>query len=392
MPMLAQFPMRARPNLRHALSDMLHVALTLPLCDELFSLIQVRLDAPKVDGPQRACWLAAGLLLDPDRYLSIAHRYLERRPPASQYLADFLYDRREINGTGIPQSASVLGCLIEHFAVGCSPARPLGAGWVSPAMDRAELVKRYLNDLAGRPDAESAKQLERLGDLPALAEWASDLRSARVAQQSVRRDANYNKPTWAQVCATLQQGAPSCPAEIAAVVNDTIEELKEQIRHSDLNLNLQYWNADSHKKPTSPRHEELCRDTFVDQLRVRLERFEIACLPETHHADGKRSDVWCTIGILGGVPIEVKRDQHSELWTATRGQLIARYSTDPRAKGYGIYLVLWFGKSEEVPRPPTGVRPQTPKELETMLESSLSTDEKHLVTIHVLDCSVRSGN
>ncbi len=391
MPMLAQFPMRARPNLRHALSDMLHVALTLPLHDELFSLIQVRLDAPKVDGPQRACWLAAGLLLDPDRYLSIAQRYLERRPPAAQYLADFLYHRREIHGTGIPQSASVLGCFIEHFAAGCSPARPLGAGWVSPSMDRAELAKRYLNELAGRPDAESAKQLERLGSLPALAEWASELRSARVAQQSVRRDATYNKPTWVQVCATLQQGAPSCPVEIAAVVNDTLEELKEQIRHSDLNLNLQYWNADSRKKPTSPRHEELCRDTLVDQLRFRLERFEIACLPETHHADGKRSDVWCTTGILGGVPIEVKRDQHSELWTATRGQLIARYSTDPRAKGYGIYLVLWFGKSAEVPRPPTGVRPQTPEELEAMLESGLSTDEKHWVTIHVLDCSVRSG-
>jgi len=392
MPMLAQAPMRARPNIRHAISDMLHVALTLCVRDELLCLIQVRLDAPKVDGPQRACWLAAGLLLDPDRYLSLAHRYLEHRPPAAQYLADFLYDRRELSGIGIPQSASVLGCLIEHFAVGCSPIRPLGAGWVSPAMNRGELVKRYLNELAGRPDAASTKQLGHLGSLPTLAEWASELQLARVAQQIVSRDANYNKPTWAQVCATLQQAAPSSPAEIAAVVNDTIDELKEQIQHSDLNLNLQYWNADSHKKPTSPRHEELCRDTLVDQLRVRLERFEIACFPETQHADGKRSDVWCTTGVLGGVPIEVKRDQHRELWTATRGQLIARYSTDPRAKGYGIYLVLWFGRPKDVPHPPNGVRPQTPEELQARLESGLSKDESHLVTIHVLDCSARSEN
>jgi hypothetical protein len=187
----------------------------------------------------------------------------------------------------------------------------------------------------------------------------------------------------------LQQGSPSSPAEIAAVVNDTIEDLKEQVRRSDLNLNHQYWNADSHKKATTPRHEELCRDTFVDQLRVRLERFEVACLPETYHADGKRSDVWCTRGTLGGVPIEVKRDRHGELWTATRGQLIARYATDPRAKGRGIYVVLWFGDPKQIPLPPSGVRPQTPEELQAMLEAGLSEEEKASITIHVLDCSVR---
>ncbi|MGT2509767.1 hypothetical protein [Cupriavidus basilensis] len=172
-------------------------------------------------------------------------------------------------------------------------------------------------------------------------------------------------------------------------MDDTIEDLNEQVRRSDLNLNRQYWNADSHKKATTPRHEELCRDTFADQLRVRLERFEVACLPETHHADGKRSDVWCTTGTLGGVPIEVKRDGHDELWTATRGQLIARYATDPRAKGRGIYVVLWFGDPKQIPLPPSGLRPQTPEELQAMLEAALSEEEKRSITIHVLDCSVR---
>jgi hypothetical protein len=196
---------------------------------------------------------------------------------------------------------------------------------------------------------------------------------------------------WLQVCAVLQQGMPSGPAEMAALVNDTIEDLKEQVRRSDLNLNYQYWNTDSHKKVTTPRHEELCRDTLADQLRVRLERFEIACLPETHHADGKRSDVWCTTGIRGGVPIEVKRDRHAELWTAIRGQLIARYASDPRAKGRGIYVVLWFGDPKGISLSPSGMRPQTPEELQSMLEAGLSEDEKRLVTIHVLDCSLRTG-
>lgn len=391
LPLLAQFPLRARPRLRSALEDMLHTALMLPLRGELLPLIRIRIDAPKVDGPQRAFWLAAGLLLDPDRYLPLARCYLQRRPPAMQQIAGFLQFEGEAAGDGIPKPSKVLGFLIEHFAVGCSPARLADAGWVSPEMNRTDLVKGFLNDLAGRPDAESAEQLKRLEGLPVLAEWASKLREARATQQVVRRDATFERPRWAQVCAALQQGTPSSPAEIAAIVNDTIEDLKEQIHRSDLNLSQRYWNADSYKKATNPRHEELCRDTFADQLRVRLERFDIACLPETHHADGKRSDVWCTTGVVGGVPIEVKRDQHRELWTATRGQLIARYATDPRAQGRGIYVVLWFGDSTQIPLPPSGLRPQTTEELRAMLESGLSEEEQRLVTIHVLDCSVRSG-
>jgi hypothetical protein len=389
--LLARFPLRAGPNLRSALNDMLTTALTLPLRNELLPLVKIRLDAPKVDGPQRASWLAAGLFLDPDHYLPLASCYLQHRPPAAQHLADFLHYRSEVGGEAIPQPSKVLAFLIEHFAVGCSPARSPGPGRVSPLMDRADLVRGFLADLSGRPDVESAEQLKRLEGLPALAEWVPRLREARAAQQVVRRDAIYETPMWLQVCAVLQQGMPSGPAEMAALVNDTIEDLKEQVRRSDLNLNYQYWNTDSHKKVTTPRHEELCRDTLADQLRVRLERFEIACLPETHHADGKRSDVWCTTGIRGGVPIEVKRDRHAELWTAIRGQLIARYASDPRAKGRGIYVVLWFGDPKGISLSPSGMRPQTPEELQSMLEAGLSEDEKRLVTIHVLDCSLRTG-
>ena len=391
LPLLAQFPLHTRANLRGAFADMLHTALTLPERDALLPLIQARIDSPKVDVRQRACWLAAGLLLDPNRYMPLTSCYLQRRAPAVQNLADFLDYRGEIGGNAVSLPSNALGFLIEHLAVGCSPDRFAGSGWVSPAMNRADLVKRSIADLAGRPDAESGEQLNRLEGLAALADWAPKLKEARAAQQVVRRDATYERPTWPHVCAMLQQGVPTSPPDIAAVVNDTIEDLKEQIRHSDLNLNLAYWNTDAHKKATNPKHEEICRNAFADQLRVRLDRFELACLPEVHHVDGKRSDVWCTSGSLGGVPIEIKLDRHGDLWTATRGQLIARYATDPRAQGRGIYVVLWLGDPKKIPLPPSGVRPQTPQELQAMLEGGLSEEEKNMITIHVLDCSVRSG-
>lgn len=390
LPLLAQFPLRSNPHLRSTLTDMLRGAFTLSVRDELLSLVQIRLDnSNKVDGQQRACWLAVGLLLYPERYMPVARCYLTRRLRV-EHLSHFLDDcGQAVNFLHKP--AQLLGLLIEHLAVGCSPSRLTEAGLVTRDTRRPDLVKSYLNELAGRHDAESEGEFKRLSQLTAIVEWASELRAARLAQQIVRRDATYEKPNWRQVSTALQRGKASSPAEIAAVVNDLIEGMKEQVRYSDLNLNLQYWNAGAQKKPSSPRHEELCRDTFSTQLRERLRRFEIECLPETHHVDGKRSDVWCTVGTQGGVPIEIKRDQNRGLWTAVQGQLISRYTTDPRAKGYGIYIVLWFGNPNQIPAPPTGVkRPQTADELQSMLEMGLSEEDKRSVTIHVLDCSVRT--
>ena len=388
LPLLAQFPIRSHRSQRDALSDMLHAVLNLPLSDELFSLVKERVDAPRMDGPQRAAWLATGLLLDTDHYLPLVTCCLRRRAPSVDAIASFLHYRHETGDTASALSSNVLGVLIEHFAPGCSPARIAGAGWVTPGMNRAQQVRRFISDLAGRADADSTEQLARLESLPALTNWVATLRDARAGQLVVRRDATFERPGWPQVCAMLHGDRPSTAAEIAAIVNDTIEELKDQIRHSDLNLYLAYWNTDSHKKAEHPRHEEVCRDAFAYQLRGRLERFDIGCMPETPHTDGKRSDLWCTTGSVG-VPIEVKLDRHEALWTAATGQLLARYAADFRASGFGIYVVFWFGVPKEIPAPPSRPRPATPQELQAMLDAGLSEEQRRTITVHVLDCSAR---
>lgn len=389
LPLLARFPLRSHPNHRGALSDLLHAALNLAPRDELLALVKARVEAPKLDGAQRAAWLATGLLLDPDRYLPLVTCYLGKRPPSVDAIAGFLHYRRETGETTNAPSSKVLGVLIEHFAPGCSADRITGAGRVTAAMNRAEQVRLFIHDLAGRPDAESTAQLARLEKLSAMAGWLRTLREARAGQQILRRDATFERSGWEQVCATLQHGRPSTAAEIAAVVNDTIEDLKDQIRYSGLNPYLAYWNTDSHKKALQPRHEEVCRDAFGDQLRVRLERFELGCEPETHHADGKRSDLWVTSGPIG-VPIEVKLDRHGALWTAATGQLLARYAADPRARGFGVYVVFWFGEPKEIPAPPSGARPSTPQELQAMLKAGLTEEQRRAITVHVVDCSVRA--
>ena len=52
------------------------------------------------------------------------------------------------------------------------------------------------------------------------------------------------------------------------------------------------------------------------------------------------------------MPVEIKKSSSRELWSAIRNQLIAKYTRDPGAAGYGIYLVFWFGREHcQTPEP-----------------------------------------
>ena len=84
--------------------------------------------------------------------------------------------------------------------------------------------------------------------------------------------------------------------------------------------------------------------------------------------------------------MEIKKDAHSELWTALRTQLIDRYTRDFDTSGYGIYVVLWFANGD-LTSPSDGTPPTTPAALEDRLRQSLTDDEARKVSVFVLDVS-----
>ena len=86
------------------------------------------------------------------------------------------------------------------------------------------------------------------------------------------------------------------------------------------------------------------------------------------------------------MPVEIKKSTHRDLWRAIREQLITKYTRDPGADGYGIYLVFWFG-AEGCQMPPSGKRPTSAHELQERLVNTLSADEKFKISICVIDVS-----
>jgi hypothetical protein len=66
------------------------------------------------------------------------------------------------------------------------------------------------------------------------------------------------------------------------------------------------------------------------------------------------------------------------------------YAHDPEAKGFGVYLVFWFGKKRpnDLPALPSGKpRPTSAKEMENMLCDFLPSGLRNRLAVIVIDVS-----
>ena len=84
--------------------------------------------------------------------------------------------------------------------------------------------------------------------------------------------------------------------------------------------------------------------------------------------------------------MEIKRSRHPDVWTAVRSQLIANYTRDPGAAGYGIYLVLWFGDTEKCRPTKCGDwTPETAEDVKLRIQQSLDDRKGRLISVCMVD-------
>jgi hypothetical protein len=91
------------------------------------------------------------------------------------------------------------------------------------------------------------------------------------------------------------------------------------------------------------------------------------------------------------LPIEVKGDWNSELWTAPEEQLIKRYMNHPECNSLGIYLVLWTANLEKIKNSfrkshPNRIPPKNLEEFKTQMLDHISQNSHcNGVALFVLD-------
>ena len=347
---------------------------------------------------QRVSWLAAGLVAAPEDYIEPLESYVGTDDARAERVSEF-FDAGAAPPTRVEEWEgetfyAEASDELHRLSVASFWAERLGVDVVYRLvrlMGRAGSSHAgfgyLIQALAVLPNEEAGVVLQALVSDPALSRWRNELTQARDDQRVLRRDAVYRHPDVEQVCATLDDGPPANPADLAALVMDRLGEVAVQVRNDNTNGWRPFWNEDRRRRPDTPKHEDSCRDVMLKELRHWLPG-EVDAQPEGRYANDKRADIRISCSDFQ-IPVEIKKNSHPKLWSAPRDQLIAQYTRDPATDGYGIYLVLWFGeaKGHRTPSPPCGVRPDGPEALRVRLEEALIPEEARKISVCVIDVS-----
>jgi hypothetical protein len=209
--------------------------------------------------------------------------------------------------------------------------------------------------------------------------WA--LRTVSAEQRQKQADEGYTPPTLDQIKSVLDAGPPGNVSDLRAIVVEELEELGRRLRGSSEDEVDLFWTDDH-----NPRSENECRDRVVMLLRGHLAPLAIYPMDEADMPQGKRADIVFYHHELW-LPVEAKRQQHSELWMAIDRQLERLYTGHWQAEGQGVFLVFWFGFTFNVPARPDGnAKPTTAAELQAALDAHPAVKAGR-VQVVVLDVS-----
>ena len=387
--MLQAFPARCTNRQLELLDALLKSAMRY-VKEKFLALIRKKLGLQSMNSAQRVYWLASGLIVDPGQYREKFADFIPGNENRTRHLAGFLWYRHEQWRLSEDLPVSIAGLLVQTLGCRFSPYRLREVHWTSPATKAADFISRLIDQLVSNTGIESTDALESLIKDGDLVQWHSRLRSAQSEQLVARRNASFQHPEISQVVSTLNNKAPANAGDLAALVLSHLRDLANKIRNCNTDDYKQYWNRKPGSvQPDSPEHEDACRDTLLSDLKECLAPLDIDAQPEGQYADDKRADIRVSVGGEKGfaVPVEIKKNTHDNLWRAIRDQLIALYVRDPRADGFGIYLVFWFGADRTQPPAPHGKRPGSAEELENRLRATLSTDENRKISVCVVDVS-----
>ena len=395
LPLLRRFPVRCTDRQLTALNYLLVAALLRCERASFLELVEEKLARRSMNVAQRVYWLAAGLVGAPESFTARLERFVSGNERRTRRLAELVVHRfrvpeRLLGHLNVPALRMLIRLAGPSFRP-FSPAPQASSrdsdegGPVTGSMEAALGIAHLIDRLASLPSPEATQALQALSSEDALRPWRSQLVDAGYRQNERRREHDFHHCDIEQALAVLDNRRPANAADLAALTTSYLREIARRIRDGNTSDWRQYWNVDSRNRPQKPKPEDACRDALLSDLQAKLISLHVDAQPEGRYADDKRSDIRVSHGD-SNVPVEIKKCSHRDLWSAIRMQLIARYTRDPGAGGYGIYLVFWFGAAR-CQSPERGARPKNADELEERLRDTLSAEDARLISFCVVDVS-----
>jgi len=329
-------------------------------------------------------WLALDFLADFDDRLSDLEA-------AAEEDRDFLwFIRNKVSGErDDPErrlSVAQQTFIVERFSHAWpKTSRPQGAssGDNNP-WDATAAIEHACYALGGDPIPEATAALEHLIGI-AHPSYVDPLRHALALQLRARRDADFHPFPWSGLRAVVTSDLPATIDDMRAYFGDRLDALCGRMHHSNTNMWQVYWDG------SKPHTENYSRDRLIEQISGQLPeaiRFE----PEMAMPLQTRADIAAILGRIG-LPVEIKRQWHPEVWKAPVEQLAAKYAHEWHAEGRGVYIVIWFGNvagKSMASHPRGSSAPTTPEQMRTMLIDLLPAAYRDVIDIYVVDVSRRS--
>ena len=379
LPVLEGFPRAETDVAKLALCWSLHAALANCESSAVGRVIEERLGEADRGSGERFCWLGAGFLMAPGRHRDALRAGIDAGANGLKWLVELV----SVGGfrTGFAKEFGVADLKLLVVAL-ASVAKRDGlpeSAW--------RVASRLIAELGGEPIAAATEALESLSKMPDLESLLPEIQGQQATQATKRREHEFRYGDIGQVIQTLHNSSPANAGDLAALVLDVLTELAMAIREGSTSDWRQHWNVDRWNRPVKPKPENGCRDAVLSDVAKRVRPLGIDAQREGSYAEDRRSDIRVSCGGFN-VPVEIKRSCHKDLWTAIHGQLIGKYTRDPGAAGYGIYLVFWFGDTDGCrPTKCSGWSPTSAEEVGRKLRESLSDQERGLISICVFDVS-----
>ncbi|WP_416639576.1 hypothetical protein [Xanthomonas arboricola] len=337
-----------------------------------------------------AAWLWCGFSLSPDAYLDVLKGLSGAREESVMWVlledgGEAPWGSQRTWSYSLTQIEFVVSWVGSRYP---NMSHPVGSsvGTRNP-WDAASMVSAMLAQLGGDPSRAAGNALARLARLSGLLSYRKYILHQFANHKTVVADTQYEIPTWEEAMSTLENGVPSSAQDLHELVCYHLEQIAKSISTRNDDPFKQFWNTGSYGEVVNPKVEEVARNCLLGMLRPLLVAHGVRAEPEGHMSADKRVDIVVYGNNIKSV-IEIKRDFHSEVWTAAAEQLHRLYSVDPEASDFGIYLVFWYGEKRNAtqPLPPNRrVRPATAKEMQSMLEDDLPAHLRASTRIVVMD-------
>ncbi len=391
LPLLGAFPVRCANQLLIALTWLLRAASIHCATDNIRGIVESRLAKSGMNMGQKVVWLGAQLLLDQEQQRESFQTYVSFSDQRVEHLVQFLSEQDSttkwfdaIDSSTSTMLVSVIGrrygpVLFDNPVDVYSSESSKASGCVSTLIDKlafdpSEDAKRFLNELMLDND---------------LSKWHSRLRHAEHTQSTVRNQSQFQIRDLRSVTATLNNREPANVTDLKVIALETLDQIHKTLRDGDTSGWRKFWNSGSPHRVLEPKSEPDCCNIMVDELRAILNYLNISIQAESQYADRKRCDITFSVSNFR-LPMEIKLSHSRDLFTAIDTQLVKNYARDNLCDGHGIYLVLWFGKTEH--SQPTSLpnrtgRPSGSKHLEIALRETISSDQSDKIAVCVIDVS-----